>query len=764
MRMTPHYPETGRIVAAFLLLTLLILATSGCGEPINVYRVSGRNVDPDSRVLVLPFLDTRTFVDPRDPYKDTLGGHARDIFVAAMREHPLARDCEVIAPEMTRPEGSMTLAEVADHGRRHGADYIVAGQIFSYTGTRAASIPPRAGMFIRIVSAHDGSLVFVGDHYQSAPVPGAAGGRELQARNVSTRLIEGFVAGVDQDAMAARSRRRLRSDSAFASVGHHRNTRIVNGNEEELPPLPPLPVVFNGEPDKGAWAEIEAPAIPVILEYDDFFTFEKGDADTAEAAVETAWNDEYGIMDEFAADAPLPPAPPPVYAELREENSAEGETPDVAAAADGDLSEFALEDAAEAEADVSLSHLSDVEDLHPLAPPSLDGDEPAKTDADIAAAPKTEGAEAAPAVNDPETPEVGAETEMAAAAGTTTEHVEYADSYALKSGDEMAADLFGEEMLSAMTVLSAWHRAGEESRSPAAVSAAPVEMAAEVAPATSAVEPMVADVEGKRMDEYEAARIVSAVAGAVLRPGLALGPPPTAEVVSESIDAVAIEQPTPVHMVDMVAAAISADAPTTVSAIPANGGGSARDVKILFLPYHDRENPSNLIPHTGGGEVVTALFGARLAMEQGMQVMWPEGWFVSHDRLPTVDEAIQIGSMAGVDYVVRGQVVEFRRAQSVPSFYSAVISTAVLAAQMVFAEMSGVDVATEVYRVSDGKCVVSRRDRSQQKYVVQAEKTVRKLAIGMAASVSKAVLDPAAEAMDSLIDGIEPISMLGNLL
>ena len=110
-----------------------------------------------------------------------------------------------------------------------------------------------------------------------------------------------------------------------------------------------------------------------------------------------------------------------------------------------------------------------------------------------------------------------------------------------------------------------------------------------------------------------------------------------------------------------------------------------------------------------------------------------------------------------------GQVVEFRRAQSVPSFYSAVISTAVLAAQIVFAEVSGVDVATEVYRVSDGMCVMSRRDRSQQKYVVQAEKTVRRIAEGMSAGVAGAMRNPSAEAMEPCIDSLEPMTLVPNL-
>jgi hypothetical protein len=190
---------------------------------------------------------------------------------------------------------------------------------------------------------------------------------------------------------------------------------------------------------------------------------------------------------------------------------------------------------------------------------------------------------------------------------------------------------------------------------------------------------------------------------------------------------------------------------------PASSG-----VKVLMLPYHDRDNPNNLIPHTGGGEVVTSIFGASLAARPEVRLLWDATGQATHSRLVDVNEAIGMGRIAGADYVVRGQVVEFRRAQSVPSLYSAVISTAVLAAQIVFAEMSGVDVATEVYRVSDSRCVMSRRDRAQQKYVVQAEKTVRRLAVGAVESLVEVMTATDPEAMDPLIDTLSPVTVLTN--
>ncbi|MCC8180301.1 MAG: hypothetical protein LIP23_05245, partial [Planctomycetes bacterium] len=241
------------------------------------------------------------------------------------------------------------------------------------------------------------------------------------------------------------------------------------------------------------------------------------------------------------------------------------------------------------------------------------------------------------------------------------------------------------------------------------------------------------------------------------------------DAVSEVLAAgrpLAAEQPRPhkliatIDLPDDPEAASPGDAAESLA--PYNAKSAPNAVKLLILPYHERENPNNLTQNTGGGEVVTSLYGSQLALDPAVRVMWDSSASVSHDRLVTREEALRLGKLAGADYVVRGQVVEFRRAQSVPSFYSAVISTAVLAAQVFFAEMSGVDVATEVYRVEDGMCVMSRRDRSQQKYVVQAEKTVRRMAKGMAADVALAITDPESEAMDPLIDELSPVTVLTN--
>jgi hypothetical protein len=183
---------------------------------------------------------------------------------------------------------------------------------------------------------------------------------------------------------------------------------------------------------------------------------------------------------------------------------------------------------------------------------------------------------------------------------------------------------------------------------------------------------------------------------------------------------------------------------------------------VLLLPYHDRENPNNLIAATGGGEVVTSIFGASLADLGGVRLLWDATGQATHDRLLTREEVVKMGSIAGADYVVRGQVVEFRRSQSVPSLYSAMISTALLAAQIVFAEMSGVDVATEIYRVADGRCVASRRDRTQQKYVVRAEKTVRRLAAGVTAGLLEILSDDDPETMEPIIDTLSPVTVMTN--
>lgn len=223
------------------------------------------------------------------------------------------------------------------------------------------------------------------------------------------------------------------------------------------------------------------------------------------------------------------------------------------------------------------------------------------------------------------------------------------------------------------------------------------------------------------------------------------------------------EQPRTVKTIDNVLAAdpsaVMQD-PVALVAMPRFGAGGG--IRVLMLPYHERDNPNNLIYNHGGGEVITTLFGIQLASDPGLNLMWDATGKATHNRLVSREEALEMGRQAGADYVVRGQVVEFRRAQSVPSFYSAIISTAVLAAQLFFAEMSGVDIATEMYRVSDGMCVVSRRDRSQQKYVVQAEKTIRRMAQNMASDAAAVLRTPHQEPRDPLIDILGPVSIMSD--
>ncbi len=176
---------------------------------------------------------------------------------------------------------------------------------------------------------------------------------------------------------------------------------------------------------------------------------------------------------------------------------------------------------------------------------------------------------------------------------------------------------------------------------------------------------------------------------------------------------------------------------TTVT-IPNPSKGSP---KVLILPYYEKDNPINLIDKTGGGPVVSSIFGMELAKRGKIDVrLGTSLGNVSYGNLIKTAEAIKIGKKEGADYVVRGQVTEFRRAQSVPSLWSAAISLSILAAQVMFAETSGVDIATEVYRVKDGKCIFAKRDISHQKYVVSAEKTVREIAQITIPALSKSIL------------------------
>lgn len=178
--------------------------------------------------------------------------------------------------------------------------------------------------------------------------------------------------------------------------------------------------------------------------------------------------------------------------------------------------------------------------------------------------------------------------------------------------------------------------------------------------------------------------------------------------------------------------------------------------KILFLPYHERKNPLNMIEKNGGGPVVTSIYGMELARKGKIDVMLDAvAEKADYYNKVTKEDALAIARAAGADYVVRGEVVEFRRAQSVPSLWSAAISLSILAAQVMFAEVSGVDIATEVYRVSDGECLYVNRQISHQKYVVSAEKTVRMLAGPVATEIMAAINNKDALSATPIIDDIE---------
>ncbi|MCX7934636.1 MAG: hypothetical protein N3A66_05180 [Planctomycetota bacterium] len=385
---------TLKLRSRFLVWVFGGALAAGCGEQISAYRLIGHNPAAAKKILILPFLDTRTFKDPRDPHMDTAREKAREIFIAVMRKMPIFQDKEIIAPPADRECVSLSAGRAIALGKQHAADLVIAGQIFSFTETRAASIPPRAGLFVRIFSVADEQLVFVGDDYRAAAGPGARGGREAQL-------------------------------------------------------------------------ELAAQA----------------------------------ILNEYAA----------------------------------------------------------------INPPSRTARRMLKT-------------------------------EIASAAD---------------------------------------------------------------------------------------------------------------------------------------------DAP-----------------KVLLLPFHERPNPDNLIAHTGGGEVVTGLFEMELAKDAAFRLIYLPAEAGGHDRLLTPQEALEAAKKLGAAYVIRGQVIEFRRAMSVPSWYSAIISVAILAAQVMFAELSGVDIATEVWRVAGRACVFARRDTEIQKYVVQAEKTVRNIAAVTVPLMKKAMADKEAPAVSPLIDTI----------
>lgn len=761
-------------LAGLALIGLLSLIV-GCTEAVNTYHVSNANTGlaVTDRVLVLPFLDSRTFTDPNDPYRENLGEHARDVFTTALKGNASFNGTIVDAPGLPDQKTSLSIAEVADLGRTYGADYVVAGQIFSYTGTRAASIPARAGMFVRIVSARDGSLIFVGDHYQAAAVPGASGGRELQAKLVAEKLVDSFATRLKSSNQAMLRQPVAGSMLAYASIPPSAGMRRAWANDTTFPEPPPLlpPPDFTVAPvfDESGDAASGLPEVPPVLDYgegDDFFKFSKEDV----AAAPEAKTDETESADAWVSPA-KPVAPEP------EELASTGE-------------------AAEAE-----------EEFIATAPPSLDdatidneiaentdgnSDDAASESATVAVMDESVDEEVAEVIEDQaeEAAPVVAANDVDA-----DSNADIATEAWMLTGDELAADLFEEEgayetMLAlrrqrlAVSETSIQTEAGESAAEatiivpePITETPAPVVAESTIVPeeetavladaaavtAVTVEEPAEAVQQSVDDSGYMTQRQYFESVGAWLPEDSAvivegtLAPQPHDSIVTAEV----ITQPAPTYAVDMVVqqdtAALSTipDTEFITSTIMRRG-----NVKVLILPYHERENPDNLIAHTGSGEVVTALFGAKLAMEPGVQVMWSGGNTYTHNYLASVDEAIAYGRMSGVDYVVRGQVVEFRRAQSVPSFYSAVISTAVLAAQIFFAEMSGVDVATEVYRVADGKCIMSRRDRSQQKYVVQAEKTVRKIATSMANDIAAVVKDPASSEMDPLIDGLTTTPVL----
>ncbi len=785
----------GRMVLALMFAAAL---AGGCSEQVVTYQVPGAPIASGQKILILPFMDTRTLVAEDDSHKDDLGKHAREIFAEAVRNNPAVLGAEVLTPDLPAQTRSLTTAEVAEIGREHGAQVVVAGQIFSFSGTRAASIPPRAGMFVRVVSSRDGALLFVGDHYQAAAVPGAGGGRELQARNVSNKLVEGILNQVKSlaDATAAK----VASGVAYASLAAARPVRPIANNDSKTPQPEPPPLLGLGgntliEPVD--WDERIAPEVPPLVDFDDNFAKLPPPPPMTEVP---------------EAPPPLPPEPlPEAGSGVAAKEPAAPAEPALPNLADLDLERVVKTESPAVAAGAAEN--PPVPDGIAALPPPPELRDVAETESPEAAAPA-------------ETADAGAEKKAKSAAETPEEmyariEAEVPDaSYAAGlSGDELAADLLesdGElpgslayghetETLAAEPEPATARKDGDgadggtvrESQVASASTgpAARDDLAAMAAPAAPTregrviVDPVTGTMASPTpveraalvygmpelarpapMEPLEPERPRRAAARPRLAEPIPAPDEPAVMVVRDDGPVVsiplAVEQPRPVRFVDLVELPPDPDAATIsfdpeVKA-PALASISENAIRVLVLPYHDRENPNNLIANTGGGEVVTTLYGARLALDPAVQVLWDASGQATHDRLVDRDEAVQLGRMVNADFVVRGQVVEFRRAQSVPSFYSVVISTAMLAAQIVFAEMSGVDVATEIYRVSDGRCVMSRRDRAQQKYVVQAEKTVRRLAAGMADGVLRAIKADDPESMDPLIDDIEPLSVLRN--
>ena len=118
----PRYSRTVA-VAAGLALALLLLFASGCTDPHTMYQVSGRPVQTGQKIMVMPFMDTRTFSAKDDPHKDDVGLHVRDIFADVLRDKTDGTGAEIMAPDMAQPTQSMSTAEVAeigqpDHGQK----------------------------------------------------------------------------------------------------------------------------------------------------------------------------------------------------------------------------------------------------------------------------------------------------------------------------------------------------------------------------------------------------------------------------------------------------------------------------------------------------------------------------------------------------------------------------------------------------------------------------------------------------------------------
>ncbi|MHC4870611.1 MAG: hypothetical protein ACYTFY_02085 [Planctomycetota bacterium] len=377
--------------AVFLLPTLIAsLFLLGCGSEISAYKYADYQPEKRTKILVLPFLDTRTFKDKADPLKDKVAERARLLFIKELRAHKKLNRAIVIAPELEKRSHDYSLYDVKCFAEKYNSELVFCGQVFSFTGTRAASIPPRSGLFVRAFDGANGKLVFAGESYNAAGVPGADGGREHQCSVAAAAVVRNFI----EESSAA--------------------TAVIKSVTPDLP-------------------------------------------------------------------------------------------------------------------------------------------------------------------------------------------------------------------------------------------------------------------------------------------------------------------------------------------------------KVLILPFRERKNPINLIENNGGGPVVTSIYGMELARSGRLNVLHGVNSDKAGFQEPLSSEtALKLAADAGADYVIRGEVVEFRRAQSVPSLWSAAISLSILAAQVMFAEVSGVDIAAEIYRVSDGACIYAKRDISHQKYVVSAEKTVRVIAVTNASQMVYAIENNAGQnPVKPLIDSIE---------